>query len=197
MESLYGACVEVMKRLVKEMPAWEKGTPSGEDNFIVRAEFAGPAHQYSHGQSVFFPWAEPVSDSPIMESYRRYKFSDTSWDTFLDKYFSETIRQPRKDEPEPEELSLQQVVVEPTAADNLLEDMASLVYNREGQLSFESTLADPPPPRGKVNPRDLTGDACSCSPIKNYPRDTRTRRDRAKQADEKTTPISDTFSAYS
>jgi hypothetical protein len=197
MANLYAACVEVMQRLVKEMPPSEERAPSGEDNFIVRAEFAGPAYQYSHGQSVFFPWAEPASDSPIMESYRRYKFRETSWDTFLDKYFSETMRLPRKDERVPDELGTHLADARaPSAADNLLEDMASLVYNREGQLSFENTLSDPPLPRGKTHPRDLTGDDCACSPIKNYPRDTRARRERATQADEKTTPISDTFSAY-
>jgi hypothetical protein len=194
MTNIYRACGEVMARLEKERPR------SDDDNFIVRAEFAGPAYQYSHGQSVFFPWAEPSSDSPIMESYRRYRFRETSWHTFLEKYFAETLRETRKSEAAAAAASASRadspapVSEEEQSRENLLEDMASLIYNQEGQLSMENTLANPPAlPSGKVNPRDLTGEGCACSTVKNYPRDTRARRERGKQVDRKFIPVSDTF----
>lgn len=196
MKTVREACVEVMKRLVKERPPSPHNLRPGDDNFIIRAEFAGPAYQYAHGQSIFFPWAEPTSDSPVMANYRRYKFNETAWHTFLERYFVETLRQTRQNEREPEALRPRVADMrQPGADDELLEDMASLVYHREGASSTGNTLSDPPPPRGKVNPRDLTGEDCSCTPIKNYPRDLRPREDRARQADAKTAPVSETFSS--
>jgi hypothetical protein len=197
LEKIVEDCGEVIRRLAKESPPLMPNTRSEDDFFIVRAESAGPAHQYSHGQSVFFPWAEPSSDSPIMASYRKYKFAETSWGAFLERYFVETLRETRKSEPEPAaaRASARPPVSEQVQSkEDLLEDMASLIYNQEGVLSVENTLANPPAlPGGKANPRDLTGDGCTCATVKNYPRDTRARRERRKQADPKSTTVTDTF----
>jgi hypothetical protein len=55
------------------------------------------------------------------------------------------------------------------------EDIGSLIYNGEGPLAGFSL--------NKTDPTDRTGIGdCDCPSIKNYPRDTRTRRIRQKRA---------------
>jgi hypothetical protein len=172
------ACGLVMDKLVKE-------SVNGDGNFIVRAEFAGPAYQYSHGLFVFFPWSEPSSDSLVMEDYKRYRFEETSWRTFLDAYFEKTMRETRKTEHD----HRSPIVPEPTDEENLFEDMACLVCNEEAQLRNGNSFSVL-----KVHPRDPTGDDDSTYPsIKNYPHDTRARRERGRQADQRSRPTSDTF----
>ncbi len=87
------ACLELMPQLAKpEVP-----TPSSNGNapqiapVVVKSEFTGPAYQYSHGLSVYFPWSQPSEDSQIMEEYKTYKFhsdfnseSKSSWLDFLE-----------------------------------------------------------------------------------------------------------------
>ena len=41
----------------------------------MAADSLGPAFQYSRGFSVYFPWAEPSTESPIMAQYERYRFT--------------------------------------------------------------------------------------------------------------------------
>jgi len=71
--------------------------------------------------------------------------------------------------------------------EELMEDMANLVYNEEGQLGIGFALSDKP------IPTDPTGDECTCPSIKNYPRDTRKPRERSRQAPRKYTPESFPF----
>ncbi|HEY0171496.1 MAG TPA: clostripain-related cysteine peptidase [Pyrinomonadaceae bacterium] len=118
-EAIYKACCAVMAVLEKavlkkdEAAAYaeERDEPlalreysnkgGGEDDkkLIVRAAFAGPAYQYSHGLSVYFPWAQPPSDNPVVEEYPKYNFAkETCWSVFLDKYFKATLRCTRKAE---------------------------------------------------------------------------------------------------
>lgn len=63
--------------------------------------------------------------------------------------------------------------------EELDDDLASLVFNNGGRAGGE-TLEDPLPE--KSNPRDVTGDGCTCGDIKNYPRDTRDLRIRWRRA---------------
>jgi hypothetical protein len=168
---------------------------------IVKSEVAGPAYQYSGGLSVYFPWSRPSEDSHIMQQYRGYKIHtkfhpelnstfgpetdqepSKSWLDFLELYFRETQRvtkstelqweldAKRKSKPafEPK-LSIDQT------EKKLYEDIGSLIYNGEGPLAGFSL--------NKSDPTDRTGIGdCDCPSIKNYPRDTRTRRIRQKHA---------------
>ena len=114
LERIQCACHEVRKQLEPECqeepePKYEeteakpKKKAKPPDRIIVRAAFAGPAYQYSHGLSVFFPWSRPLADTQILEEYKEYKFVETGWLKFLEEYFKETIRDTRKDEIKDEE----------------------------------------------------------------------------------------------
>src|ERR1041385_209225 len=96
------ACVEVMKKLVKENPK----NPKHPDlqQLIVAADYLGPAFQYSRGLSVYFPCSEPPKDSPVLSQYQRYRFSkdfQTPWLGFLRAYFDATQRDVSSNEPDP------------------------------------------------------------------------------------------------
>lgn len=81
----------------------DKGGGEDDKKLIVRAAFAGPAFQYSHGLSVYFPWSQPPSDNPIVDEYPQYNFAKkTCWSVFLDKYFKATLRCTRKAEDQDE-----------------------------------------------------------------------------------------------
>jgi hypothetical protein len=67
---------------------------------ILSSGFAGPDYQYSHGLSVFFPWSQPGNDDFWLKEYPKYKFGkQTTWDEFLQRYFDNTMREPRRNEP--------------------------------------------------------------------------------------------------
>lgn len=175
-DTIYTACGRVMDQLVN-------GVPGNDDRLIVRSEFAGPTYQYSHGLSVFFSWARPLDK--FMDIYNTgYKFKVTSWHEFLEEYFKETKRHPRQSEPD----SKAPIMLPPTDDDKLEEDIVSICFNNEGTLRAANTLDDPPPV--KTHPNSPLGDGCTCPSIKNYPHDTRPRRERGKQADKQPLPAS-------
>lgn len=164
------ACGDVMEQLKEE-------APGGSGSIIVRTDVAGPANQYSHGLSVYFPWSEPLSDRPFLDEYKDYKFSlETHWVDFLRKYFEKTMRKSRKTEGDELMSAAHIAIPQPDADEELAEDLASLIFNGDGRLSSENAL------NSKVNPPDPTGDECTCPTIKNYPRDTRARRLRQQSA---------------
>lgn len=68
---------------------------SGDDKLVIRADFTGPAYQFSHGLFVLFPWAQPGNSQFWLDEYRSYQFEETSWRKFLDRYFQDTMRQSR------------------------------------------------------------------------------------------------------
>lgn len=86
------------------------------DRLIPFSDFFGPEYQYSHGLSIYFPWAAP---SPrVLKRYQKYAFEQTlnlrrtngrkrrvsgSWLRFLNAYFGLTQRGARdsKQEQEP------------------------------------------------------------------------------------------------
>ena len=82
------------------------------DGFIIHADYFGPLYQYSHGLSVYFPWAPPVQEVPalpgddILQRYSKYNFTqdlktgseDHSWLSFLNLYFEKTQRDTRAEE---------------------------------------------------------------------------------------------------
>ena len=159
-------------------------------SLVVRSEFTGPAYQYSHGLSVYFPWNRPSADSQIMEQYEGYLFTTAfrekgstdperkAWYDFLDKYFGATQRVTAGTElfwelPASKREAKLRVEPKPDREQKVNEDIASLIYNGEG-------------PRGgslsKSDPKDRTGGDCDCPSFKNYPRDTRAQKDRRRKA---------------
>jgi len=162
-QAIKSACVELTRTLAKPSG---KGNRFNENRIVVAADFVGPAYQYSHGLSVYFPWTEPSEDSHILQQYKDYKLSEDltdSWLDFLKVYFEETRRDP-----------VLSAVKTLTAEQELQEDMASHVYRGEGQLGGFAL--------NKSDPKDKTGNDCECPPFKNYPRDTRARKERRAQA---------------
>jgi Clostripain family len=72
-QKIKDACLEVMTVL-------KRGARNDGDGVIVRSEFLGPAYQYSHGMSVFFPWSEPVDSEMWDKYYKDYEFNKkTQW----------------------------------------------------------------------------------------------------------------------
>ena len=99
------ACERVTKSLNGEMPTkttdqeaksdrQRQGLSNGSSGLVVHSDYYGPAYQFSHGISIYFPWKSP--ESRIIENYRRYKFTrehgSKSWWIFLQKYFRVTRR---------------------------------------------------------------------------------------------------------
>jgi hypothetical protein len=161
------ACEKVKKLLQKPGGKDQRGTGVP---IIDATDFVGPAYQYSHGLSVYFPWTQPSEDSHILQQYKNYKFSEDftdSWFDFLKVYFDKTLREPRN---EPRRTIAN---VSPDEQD-LQEDIASLIYKGEGPLGGQAL--------NKTDPKDRTGGECECPSIKNYPRDTRSRKERRSQA---------------
>ena len=160
----------------------DRRTGETDKGVIVKSEFLGPEHQYTHGVSIYFPWSRPLGDRLILSDYEEYKFNfDTGWRDFLLNYFDGTQRLSRLAEINDERarqsgggksVGAARQSVPQTPEEQLSEDLASLVFYDGGgrQLSGENSLS---PIEDKVNPNDRTGASCACAPIKNYPRDTR------------------------
>lgn len=153
---------------------------------IVRATFAGPQSQYSHGLSVYFPWSEPTNrlfwNTDNGEYNTRYEFKDTGWAEFLQTYFRETRRRPVYKEIFDE--FGQGAVPKVTAEQQILEEITCKVFNESGPLN---TLAGPG--KGGASGGLGTGDSkggpggglekggggggtggdCDCPSFKNYP----------------------------
>jgi hypothetical protein len=189
--AIHRAAGKVMDKLVKENPK-KPGFPDLQQ-IIVAADSLGPAFQYSRGLSVYFPWSEPSADSPILAEYAKYRFSTefkTPWLQFLKVYFDKTRREVSGEEADMRRY-IPSLPGNPTLSivdTSLDEDIASLVYNGEGMPDQSAALA-----RGdKTDPTDKTGGDLESISIKNFPRDTRARRDRMQQADRRF-PVSETF----
>lgn len=157
LEDIWLACDSVIGVL-------QKGTRKNDNRLVVRSEFAGPANQFSHGLSVYFPWTRPVKPR-FLDEYREYRFVTEqknfgdSWLDFLETYFDETMRCPRADEGPGE-------VRELTFEEELLEAFITNAYNIDGQLE-------------KPTPSNPAGDDdCTCGSVKNFPPFTRRNRTR-------------------
>jgi hypothetical protein len=60
------------------------------EQFVVNSLTSGPANQYSHGISVYFPWSEMSGE------YEKLRFSvETGWGAFLQEYITTTCREVR------------------------------------------------------------------------------------------------------
>lgn len=178
-----------------------KGTAAGEDeairteimaacksvigaiqNCIAQAGFAGPEYQYARGFSIYFPWSKP-SDS-MMGRYSKYTFAEpneNSWFGFLEAYFRATMRDTIKDESAHpiSGLDIQNRNAKAASKDEeLSEDQLALVYTQAALQASPFALDKPI----KTDSGDPMG-ACGCASIKNYPRDTRPRKNRTKPAE--------------
>ncbi|HTG18384.1 MAG TPA: clostripain-related cysteine peptidase [Blastocatellia bacterium] len=165
-------------------------------NPVIEANFAGPHSQFSHGLSVYFPWARPTDDQRIIKQYRRYNFNQTKWFNFLDQCWGKedglrsTMRDSHKTEVAKALTKALNAVDAGANNENespeamLNEDIVSLMFNAEGPLNVNGTLSGEKP-----NPQGTTGDECTCGSIKNFPRDTRARSKRGTRAKTSTYPI--------
>ncbi len=175
-KAIKDACQNVMEKL-------ERGIEGDDDErLVVRSEFIGPAYQYSHGLSVYFPWSQPFNGRFWPREYNRYKFSSVfadaqqkSWSDFLTAYFTGTRRHTRADEFKATALNSETALNsqgvpgitketrELTFQEELLEAFSTGVLRSDGQL------------QGKPSPNSSQGDGCDCQSIKNYPPFTRER----------------------
>ncbi|HSE19840.1 MAG TPA: clostripain-related cysteine peptidase [Pyrinomonadaceae bacterium] len=150
--AMSSACDEVIKVL--------RGGTRGP---IVRADFSGPDIQYSHGLSIYFPWARPVEDAQehVIKNYRNYAFvtelGGASWLQFLNAYFKETRRDPV---PTRDSLPL---------TEQKTWDFAAAAFKpvacHNGPIAVPAAALT-----GKDSPADAGGDF-TYSIIKNYPRE--------------------------
>ena len=148
---------------------------NGQDGkgLVLRSGFAGPSYQYSRGLSVYFPWSQPSNDVFWPTEYQGYKFEETHWRDFLQRYFDNTMRDPRgkadgngNGQPYASNASV-------TLNQTLLEGITGHIFERSepGQLS-KGGGSDA---TGKGGGSDASGDDCDCHSIKNYPSFTRAR----------------------
>ncbi len=147
---------------------------------VINSEFTGPAYQYSHGLSLFYPWSMPENVRFWPGDYNKYKLNketeeakEATWESFLTNYFDFTRRSPRGAEPVTKEKG---PTLRPTLEEDLLETIGSRGFSRDGQLAIDK--GDPndrtdSPVITKGDPQDATGGDSSGPSIKNYPPFTR------------------------
>jgi hypothetical protein len=96
-QALQQAAIEVMNLLAED-----RDNPF--DRLIPFSDFFGPEYQYSHGLSIYFPWARPSEN--VLGNYKDYAFEQAlepvstnrgkrtsdSWFSFLNAYFDLTQR---------------------------------------------------------------------------------------------------------
>jgi hypothetical protein len=138
---------------------------------VIHSRHFGSKYQYSHGLSVYFPWAEPIEEKDLLSKYNEYAFTkafggDTSWLSFLKMYFDKTKRAREDGGPadkaranEDPILDVSQKAATAAAAAGI--GVGATVAHGFGALSEGGT--------DKVS--GSTGAACSCPTIKNYPID--------------------------
>ena len=147
----------------------------GDNKLIVKSVFSGPAFQYSHGLSIYFPWTEPVADKMWDEQYATYELAKkTHWRDFLEVYFEKTMRKTLAAEMDAAGIR------KPNTNNNQNEVDASIsakVLELIGRVGAHVLAGDggrlqkpgPDHPMGRFGPDDPTGAACNCAMIKNYP----------------------------
>ncbi len=149
----------------------------GDGKLTHLAAFAGPAFQYSHGHSIYFPWARPA-DGMWGKQYEKYRLNEkTRWRVFLDEYFSQTMRSTREEELKKKGRLITDTGTKPASSNVTNEDLLALM-NQIGPRVFaaDGSLAKqgPDSPFGSRTPDDpFGGGTCSCPSIKNYPSSSR------------------------
>lgn len=166
-QKLKEACKAVVDALKEtSIEDRKENTPN---SVVINSDHFGPLFQYSHGLSIFFPWARPVQEEPailddnVLTRYEKYEFTKAlgkaSWLSFLDAYFTGTQRKTREEE-DGEKIKATRgsengrapiVGIPANTAINALKDSARL-GNESPSLKDSARL----------------GTSCTCS-IKNYP----------------------------
>jgi hypothetical protein len=163
LKEIFASCNEVMDVLTR-------GVHRSDFGPIVRCAFCGPAYQYSHGLSVFFPWAEPLGSNMWDQQYESYELNRrTGWKNFLETYFADTMRltqEAERDRREPSK-SLTQPDLDRELL-RLLERMSAGMFSGIEQLAGKTGPRDPlgGPKTGGGDP---AGGGSDCLTIKNYP----------------------------
>ncbi|HEX6648858.1 MAG TPA: clostripain-related cysteine peptidase [Pyrinomonadaceae bacterium] len=155
-----------------------KDPENAKDHLILNAAFSGPAFQYSHGLSIYFPWSEPVADEMWDEHYAKYTLAkNTNWRDFLAVYFERTMRKTRDDEmkaagltgPDSRDTGHRGALTDASTSEKVLALIgqvgAHVLAGDGGRLQKPG----PDHPTGRFGPDDPTGAACNCATIKNYP----------------------------
>ncbi len=162
-KEIINACDAVMNVL-------KRGVNGHDFGPIVRCAFCGPAYQYSHGLSVFFPWAEPIGSNMWNEQYENYELSQrTGWRNFLKTYFADTMRLTQEAEHDTHE---PKAVTQPNLDRHLLgllEQMSAGLLSGIEQLADKTGPRDPLGIPQKAGGGDPTGGSSDCVTIKNYP----------------------------
>lgn len=172
LKAITRACQEVLEML-------RKGVEGDDNGLIVRSDFVGPAYQYAHGLSVYFPWSRPLTNEFWPTQYNEYKFISAfadpkhSWSAFLETYFDTTRRRTRAEEFKRQRAPGYQSESRPLRLqEELLEAFATGMFNIGGLLR-------------KPIPDSSIGENCDCQSIKNYPPFTRERvRNKITNVDE-------------
>ena len=156
LNEIYSACKGMIGVLEK-----------GNHKLINLSSFCGAAFQYSHGHSIYFPWAKPVDGKMWYGQYAGYRLSkETKWRQFLTVYFDKTIRKTRIEETG---VKFQR---DETPETRLKKRILALIGQiGANALSADARLQKPGPdhPTGKYGPDDPSGATCDCQSIKNYP----------------------------
>lgn len=69
-------------------------SPAEGGPFVLKSCFSGPAYQYSHGVSIYFPWATVAPDYKELSFVKDTR--DSGWAKFLATYTQKTRRAPRE-----------------------------------------------------------------------------------------------------
>ncbi|MDQ5836223.1 MAG: clostripain-related cysteine peptidase [Acidobacteriota bacterium] len=156
--------------------------PQDGEGLVLRSGFAGPSYQYSRGLSVYFPWSQPSNGDFWPTEYQGYKFEETGWRDFLQRYFDNTMRDPRVKLDGDGNRQVYASNDSVTLNQTLLEGITGHIFERSepGQLS-KGGGSDA---TGKGGGSDASGDDCDCPSIKNYPSFTRARLRRVSEGGE-------------
>jgi hypothetical protein len=188
LQAISTACQDVMEVL-------KKGIEGDDDRLIVRSEFVGPAYQYSHGLSVYFPWFKPINSELGRkfwpEEYQEYKFfkvlkerGKTTWSDFLATYFEKSRRQTRLNEFAKAKEFAKAAVLASQERDAEIRKRLTVFKNEEkptGQVGIQADLLEAfatavfnhDGQLEKPDPGSSQGAGCDCQSIKNYPPFTR------------------------
>jgi hypothetical protein len=170
---------------------------------IVRRGFAGPEYQYARGLSIYFPWSRPSDDSGILANYAKYRIvvedpppaggmqepqgeapppqpKLPGWLDFLEAYLTQTRRQQSIFLEKPIKMLGEKDPDRLDEKERLLEDKIALLYTQSAPNSAPNVAGS----LQKGDKTDPMGADCSCPSIKNYPRDTRPRRERTQPSQE-------------
>lgn len=151
-------------------------SPDGK-SLIVESDFFGPLYQFSHGLSVYFPWARPLEENgipkedEILARYKNYAFTEAlgsdSWLSFLQEYFAVTQRQSREVEDGVEPAAARNG--EGKVAVNTMFAVAGAAGGGVDSLDDDTQPRKPNPTLDDRKPSPPMGqDFCGCS-VKNYP----------------------------